>query len=193
MQVWALILIAFLSAVGLWIYYSFHYSVRPKAPGGIEDPLRRAFLKYSVVSSLLLLIGQGWVGLSELFKSLIYRVEFKPFLIAEADQIAPGSAIHFIMPVDPEMFPSEHPCILIRLQNGEFVAYSARCTHLGCIVGFLKAESPSRQIYCACHAGYFNVYTGEPTEGPPKRPLPMVKLEIIDGKIYATGWVMEGA
>jgi len=198
-NVWALILLVLLSLIGLVIYLALHYSVRPGGkPGGLEDPLRRIFLKYSILASLALVVGQVWVGVADMFKSLIAPIKLEPVFIAKVDEIQPGTAITFMMPVDPEMLPCDHPCILIRLPPKEaqragieFRAYSARCTHLGCVVEYREADG--RKIYCPCHAGLFDPATGNPISGPPKKPLPEVKLEIKeDGSIYAVGWVSEG-
>jgi len=43
------------------------------------------------------------------------------------------------------------------------------------------------QLKCPCHNGYFEISEGRPTAGPPRRPLPVVKLVVRDGGIYATG------
>ena len=43
------------------------------------------------------------------------------------------------------------------------------------------------RLHCPCHNGYFDLATGRPIAGPPRRPLPRIKLEVRDGVIYATG------
>ncbi len=196
---WALLLLGALSLLGVILYLAIHYSVRPGAkPGGIKDPLRRAFLKYSVLASLVLVLGHAWVGVEEMFRSLIRPIKLKPVYVTNLKELEPGSAVAFMMPVDPDMLPADHPCILIRFTpeeaqraGRELVAYSARCTHLGCIVEYLKMDG--REIYCPCHAGIFDPLTGNPISGPPKRPLPEVRLKVEeDGSIYAVGWVGRG-
>jgi Rieske Fe-S protein len=57
---------------------------------------------------------------------------------------------------------------LYRDDSGELHTLSARCTHLGCIVGFNRAE---RTWDCPCHGSRFAA-TGEVIEGPAVRPLP---------------------
>ena len=59
------------------------------------------------------------------------------------------------------------PGILIRTPSGELRAFSASCTHLGCIVQY-RAELS--QIWCACHNGHFDL-NGRNIQGPPPSPL----------------------
>lgn len=59
------------------------------------------------------------------------------------------------------------PGILIRTAAGEFRAFSARCTHLDCIVQY---RDDLTQIWCACHNGHYDL-TGRNVSGPPPRPL----------------------
>jgi Rieske Fe-S protein len=42
-------------------------------------------------------------------------------------------------------------------------------------------------IHCACHEGYFDLRSGRPIAGPPRRPLTLVHLEVMGGVVYATG------
>ena len=51
----------------------------------------------------------------------------------------------------------------IRTPQG-FRAFSAICTHLGCIVGW---DAARHQIACPCHAGFFDI-NGRPVAGPPR-------------------------
>jgi cytochrome b6-f complex iron-sulfur subunit len=59
------------------------------------------------------------------------------------------------------------PAILIDTASGELKAFSATCTHLGCIVQY---RSDLSQIWCACHNGHFDL-NGKNVEGPPPKPL----------------------
>jgi glycine/D-amino acid oxidase-like deaminating enzyme/nitrite reductase/ring-hydroxylating ferredoxin subunit len=56
---------------------------------------------------------------------------------------------------------------IYRDESGELHSLSARCTHLGCIVGFNGAE---QTWDCPCHGSRF-AGTGEVIEGPAVRPL----------------------
>ena len=59
------------------------------------------------------------------------------------------------------------PALLIRLNDTEWRAFSAVCTHLNCTVQF---RDSSRQIWCACHNGFYDL-NGKVVSGPPPRPL----------------------
>lgn len=59
------------------------------------------------------------------------------------------------------------PAILIDTPAGELKAFTATCTHLGCIVQY---RSDLNQIWCACHNGHFDL-NGKNVAGPPPKPL----------------------
>ena len=71
-----------------------------------------------------------------------------------------------------------------RLTSSEFVAFSQKCTHLSCAVIPRSAEG---SFYCPCHEGRFDIRTGSPTAGPPRRPLTRIVLDIRGRDIYAVG------
>jgi Rieske Fe-S protein len=48
-------------------------------------------------------------------------------------------------------------------------------------------EPANRRFYCPCHEGAFDLSTGNPIAGPPRRPLARIKLEFRQGSVYATG------
>ena len=68
---------------------------------------------------------------------------------------------------------------LIVRTEGSVRAYSAICTHLGCVVAW---DSQKKQIECPCHAGSFDL-DGRVVAGPPPRPLPVHPVSIVNGKI----------
>ena len=71
--------------------------------------------------------------------------------------------------------------LLVRGPN-EVKAFSAICTHLGCIVDW---DDRKHVITCPCHAGLFD-FQGRVVSGPPPRPLPDYAVKVIDGKIFVT-------
>jgi cytochrome b6-f complex iron-sulfur subunit len=75
------------------------------------------------------------------------------------------------------------PAILIRNETGEFFAYNAICTHLGCTVQY---SDQKKKIWCACHGGQFDPATGKNVSGPPPKPLAALKVEQINGEIIVS-------
>ena len=72
-------------------------------------------------------------------------------------------------------YPDEHePCLLVRLTVNDFVAFNQKCTHLSCAVIPRPDEG---SFFCPCHEGRFDLRTGAPTAGPPRRPLTRIVLE----------------
>ena len=59
------------------------------------------------------------------------------------------------------------PVLLVRVNETEWRAFSAVCTHLNCTVQY---QETSHQIWCACHNGLYDL-NGRVVSGPPPRPL----------------------
>jgi cytochrome b6-f complex iron-sulfur subunit len=59
------------------------------------------------------------------------------------------------------------PGIAIKTASGDIRAFSAKCTHLSCIVQYAPAAG---RINCNCHGGWYDL-TGKNVAGPPPRPL----------------------
>jgi Rieske Fe-S protein len=72
------------------------------------------------------------------------------------------------------------PVILVNTDAG-VKAYSAVCTHLGCIVAF---DSTSKQIVCPCHDGHFSPANGGVVSGPPPQPLAPVGVAVEKDQIF---------
>lgn len=71
--------------------------------------------------------------------------------------------------------------LIIRLPR-EYKAYSAICTHLGCIVDW---DGKTQKIICPCHAGIFDT-NGSVVAGPPPRSLPSYPVKVINGRLMVT-------
>lgn len=96
----------------------------------------------------------------------------------QASKVPVGGQVRFGYPT------SRDPAMLLRLDNDVWVAYSAVCTHLSCEVLWKPLH---HQLVCPCHDGHFNPATGDPTGGPPERPLPSIRLERRGDAIVAVG------
>jgi cytochrome b6-f complex iron-sulfur subunit len=66
------------------------------------------------------------------------------------------------------------PGLLVRLADGNYVAFSAVCTHLNCTVQYRARE---HDIWCACHNGVYNLQGGN-VSGPPPRPLEQYEVHL---------------
>jgi nitrite reductase/ring-hydroxylating ferredoxin subunit len=92
--------------------------------------------------------------------------------IARTSEVAPGSAVEFS--------DSGQPAVLVHLQSGDFVAYSAICTHQRCKVAYRN-----NQLACPCHGSVFNPTSGaEVVNGPAQLPLPEIPIEVRDGEVF---------
>lgn len=71
------------------------------------------------------------------------------------------------------------PMVVTQEKEGAFKAFSAVCTHQGCLVGCRDKE-----IVCDCHASVFNPTTGAVISGPAPEGLPEIAIEVRDGIIF---------
>lgn len=70
---------------------------------------------------------------------------------------------------------------LLRLKDTRspehILAIGTTCTHLGCRVFFRPENAKAKRFHCPCHQGFFD-QSGNPTAGPPERPLPRYEVEV---------------
>jgi cytochrome b6-f complex iron-sulfur subunit len=78
-----------------------------------------------------------------------------------------------------EVIPFRKEKTFILRTEGGFLAISAICTHLHCIVNWNEVH---KKFECPCHGAKFNEY-GEVLEGPPPRPLDLYKLQVVAGNV----------
>ena len=127
---------------------------------------------------------------------------FPKVMIANISDLVESTPVSFNYPLQ------ETPNILVKLgvkatggvgPNGDIVAYSVVCQHLGCITAFIptgtspgcdssyKAAGP--EGYCCCHGSSYDLVNGAAVlGGPTPRPLPQVILSVdSSGDIYAVG------
>jgi cytochrome b6-f complex iron-sulfur subunit len=78
---------------------------------------------------------------------------------------------------------NDKPVIVVNTTQGGLKAYSAICTHFGCIVQW---DQPRQFILCPCHDGRFNPINGAVISGPPPAPLPELPVTVENGAVYVT-------
>jgi nitrite reductase/ring-hydroxylating ferredoxin subunit len=92
--------------------------------------------------------------------------------IAKTSEVPAGSAVKFK--------DSGKPALLVHLKSGDFVAYSAVCTHQGCTVAY-----KNDQLACPCHGSVFDPTNGaQVVNGPAQRPLPEIPVEVRGGEVF---------
>ena len=88
--------------------------------------------------------------------------------IAQVSAVPQNSAMTFTIP------SSGDPGVLVHLNNGQFVAYDALCTHAGCQVAY---DPPSQLLQCPCHGAAFDPAKNAEVVNPPA-PTPLTSVKI---------------
>jgi arsenite oxidase small subunit len=180
-----------------------------KPQASSADASKRNFLKVALTVSGVLAAG----GVVAITKSVTNSAvpgagtasgatTFPRVKIANVSQVQVNTPLSFYYPLDDE------PNVLLRLglaadngigPDGDIVAYSQVCQHLGCIYGIQpKGTSPTCNAsyvaegpvgYCCCHGSIYDLAHGaQVIAGPAQRPVPRVMLEVdSSGDIYAVG------
>jgi Rieske Fe-S protein len=137
---------------------------------------RRQLTKFLTLTSLAMFAGNIWILMRSWFQG---RPATPPMMtVARVGEIPVGGVKLFQYPRDGEQ------CILVRIGEDAYAAYSQKCTHLSCAVYY---SQQSRELVCPCHEGHFSVRDGSVLQGPPTRPLPAVKLERRGKQLVAIG------
>lgn len=90
--------------------------------------------------------------------------------IASVNAVQNNSSVNFTLTSNGD------PGILVRLNNGQFVAYDAVCTHAGCPVDY---DPNSQLLVCPCHGAAFDPSkSAAVVQGPAPTPLTSVPIHI---------------
>jgi nitrite reductase/ring-hydroxylating ferredoxin subunit len=90
--------------------------------------------------------------------------------LAATSQIPVGSGM---------IFPGPQ-VVVTQPTAGEFKAFSAICTHMGCIVNQISDGT----IDCPCHGSQYSITTGDVVTGPAPRPLPAKQIKVSGGSVF---------
>jgi len=75
------------------------------------------------------------------------------------------------------------PLIVVHTVTGGYKAFSATCTHLGCVVEYRGDKGG--YFHCNCHGGEYDL-NGKNISGPPPRPLTPYSISIKNQDIIVT-------
>jgi len=172
------------------------------------EPNRRDFLK------ILLAAGTAFtvVAAASVFRFLTYvptvsqnesttQLAWPRIKLGNISSLEPLKPLRFNYPL------VNTPNVLVKLgvkaengigPDGDIVAYSSICQHLGCYFAFqppgssppcdASFQAPVAEGYCCCHGGQYDfTQAAKVIGGPPPRPVPSVQLEYdsATGDIYA--------
>lgn len=90
--------------------------------------------------------------------------------IAQVSAVPSNSAVTFTIPTTSD------PGVLVHLDNGQFVAYDAICTHAGCQVDY---DPSTKLLVCPCHGAAFDPAKQAAVVNPPANtPLESVTIHV---------------
>jgi Rieske Fe-S protein len=84
------------------------------------------------------------------------------------------------IPVGSGMIFSGPQVVVTQPTAGEFKAFSAVCTHMGCIVNQISNGT----IDCPCHGSQYSITTGDVVAGPAPRPLPAKQIKVSGSSVF---------
>jgi Rieske Fe-S protein len=84
------------------------------------------------------------------------------------------------IPVGSGMIFAGSQVVVTQPTAGEFKAFSAVCTHMGCIVNQISDGT----IDCPCHGSQYSITTGDVVTGPAPRPLPAKQIKVSGGSVF---------
>ncbi|MGE0201381.1 MAG: ubiquinol-cytochrome c reductase iron-sulfur subunit [Candidatus Melainabacteria bacterium] len=139
---------------------------------------RRTFLR-----GVLAVFAAGWAAMmaTPVFKYLNSSAaksageEVASVSLGSPDAMAPGTGRNFQF--------GHKPALIIKGVDGQFHAYDAMCTHLGCTVQY---TTPREGIWCACHGGKYDPETGTNIAGPPPKPLKRLEVAVVNDEVIVS-------
>ncbi len=137
---------------------------------------RRRFIGWALLASLVATIGGVltpiiayiWPPASEAAGGTVLKVDV-------------GTLADFPLNSGKVVPVANKPVIVVNSEAGGLKAFSAVCTHLGCICYWHQER---QVIQSPCHDGRFSPVNGQVLMGPPPRPIAEFRLEVEGVTVY---------
>lgn len=136
-----------------------------------STPLQRRKFLYGMLAGLGAAIGAAIAWPTFRFLSPIKSGSGGDQVLVPLSEVAPGRA-HLFQYLGK-------PAVVLQPSPGQFVALSAVCTHLGCVVAW---QEQAGEFLCPCHGGRFSA-TGQVLGGPPPKPLEQLTVTVEDAQL----------
>ena len=158
--------------LAMWIVLFF--AIRAQKPKGQQDPIiPNVFERRTALQGIAIALASiASIFIGGAFKKPVPSTA-KGKEIVKVSAFPVGSNIQFTA-------SDGNPAFLFRTNLGVF-AYSAVCTHQGCVVAYTPQ---TKTLDCPCHGGSFDPYSdAKVVAGPPPSPLPKYSVKIVGNSI----------
>ncbi|MFJ3906755.1 Rieske (2Fe-2S) protein [Streptomyces sp. NPDC090025] len=148
------------------------------APPATVPPLAALSRRSTLLASLVLAAGCGSGSGSDSGTSSSPSPSSPGTASASASALARTEDI----PVGGGKVFTDRKVVVTQPKEGEFKAFSAVCTHQGCLVDKVADGT----IDCPCHGSRYRIADGSVAAGPAPRPLPAERINVSAGEITLT-------
>jgi Rieske Fe-S protein len=87
------------------------------------------------------------------------------------------------VPVSGGVILQDQAVVVTQPAEGQFKAFSAICTHQGCLVAAVE----NNEIICPCHGARYSGEDGSVLQGPAQQPLAEGTVAVEGGNVVLTG------
>jgi len=126
------------------------------------------------------LLGGGFTASLAAFAYPVIRFMNPPDIPeATVNEASVGTVAEFGINTGKIVRFGSSPVLVIRTGEEDWRAFAGTCTHLACTVQY---KEDSRQIWCACHNGLYDL-NGRVISGPPPRPLEQYTVHVREDEV----------
>jgi len=147
-----------------------------------EDDVTRTEPAHSMTTRRRVLVGSGTLGAAAVLAACGGEQKAKPASSGGDQPTSPAQPQVLRpsdIPVGGGVILAEQDTVVTQPQPGQFRAFSATCTHLGCQVERVTDGT----IKCPCHGSQYSVADGSVVHGPAPKPLPAKTVTVDNGAL----------